>query len=363
MLTVMGIVNAVGTSLGNPLNNTRILLQPEYNKKNLNGVFIIIFLFCLPLNFFIVLSLSWIIYSGISFDVVGSVIITGLVLFRSYFSASYRIIIDYKKVLYSNVWGFFGYIVGLIITFLSSEWVFSFIFGELFSCIYIFFTAHILHDKFRKTPLFNRSLKKFLLIMSAAVISMTITYMDRFIIYPLLGAEQVSIYNVASFMGKTAGLFMGPIAGVLLTYYAKEVELSVKQFYIRMSLLAGASMILFILIILIGIPVTRFLYPTLIGKASKYFIIANLGSILFILGNTMMPTLLKFCSSKWLPVIQVVSVLLYLVFGYYGMMHYHLLGLCYSILIVNIIKIIIMLLIATFTLYNNEDKVLSRNSN
>jgi O-antigen/teichoic acid export membrane protein len=363
MLTVMGIINAVGSSLGNPLNNTRILLDSEYGRKNLSGDFNLIFLICLPITVLVVLIFSGLIYSSININTICYAVISALVLFRSYYSAGYRIIINYKKVLYSNIWGVVGYIIGLFITFYTNEWFFTFLFGELTACIYIFFTSQILQDKYKKTYLFKKSFLKYSLIMSATVISMAITYMDRFIIYPLLGAEQVSIYNVASFMGKMAAIVMGPISAVLLTYYAKEVQLSVKQFYIRTGFFTLASAILFLLILLVGMPITRVLYPTLAEDASRYFIIANLASTVLILGNTIMPTLLKFCSSKWQPVIQVIFVILYLIFGYFGMIRNELMGFCYAILFVNIIRIAVMLAIATFTLYGQEDKTISGSVN
>lgn len=356
MLTIIGIINAIGVSLGNPLNNTRILLQPEYDNKKLNGDYNIIFSICVLIDIFVVGIITTIVLKKFDFIILGYITVSILILFRSYYSASYRILINYRKNLYSSIFGFIGYILGILVTYLTKTWIFVFIFGELLACIYIFFTSNIIHDNFQVTKLFKKSLNKYSFIMFAAILSTIMTYMDRFFIYPLLGAEQVSIYTVASYLGKTAGIVMNPISGVLLTYYAKETKMTIKQFYKRIGLFTICSIIVYVIIITLGIPITRILYPTFIDRILPFFKIANLGAIIFILSNTIQPTLLRYCSAKWQPIIQGIYFLSYLIMGIIGMKGYGLIGFCYSTLIANIIKIFIMLFITTFTLYNCNEK-------
>lgn len=354
LLTVMGIVNAVGVALGNPLNNTRILLEPQYERKHLNGDYNIIFLICVLIDIIAVIPLSFMVLGNEWLSVIGCTIVSVLVLFRAYYSASYRIVINYKKNLYSSIFGLFGYIIGIGLTYITGIWILTFVFGELFSCIYIYFTASIVHDKFQITDLFRTSIRKYSLFMFAAILSTMMTYMDRFFIFPILGAEQVSIYNVASFLGKTAGIVMNPIAGVLLTYYAKENKLSLSQFYKRMGIFFSASALFYLGILLLGMPVTRILYPTIADSTAPIFAIANLSTTVFILGNIIQPTLLRFCSAKWQPIIQGIYFAMYIALGIIGMKSNGIAGFCYSVLIVNIVKIIIMMLITTSTLYKKK---------
>ncbi|WP_340392687.1 hypothetical protein [Paenibacillus sp. FSL E2-0190] len=356
LLTIMGIVNAVGVSLGNPLNNTRILMQSEYEKENLEGDYNPIFIVSLVINVIIVFLLTTTVYGEFNSIVIGCSIISSFILFRAYYSASYRIVISYKKNLFASLFGLLGYLLGMLITHFTKIWVYTFIFGELFTCIYIFFTAKILHDNFKITVLFRKSLKKYMFIMLAAIISTLMTYMDRFFIYPVLGVEQVSIYNVASFLGKTAGIVMTPIAGVLLTYYAKEAKITIKQFYTRTGVFTIIALVFYLFIFVVGKPITKILYPTLIEDAASYFAIANLGATVFILGNTIQPILLRFCEAKWQLIIQGLYFVLYILFGLIGMYESSLLGFCYAVLIVNFIKIIFMLCVATVSLYDREKK-------
>lgn len=363
LLTVMGIVNAVGVSLGNPLNNTRILLESKYKKHNLNGDYNIIFMVCVLIDIIVVSLLSSIVLNKEWVLVIACTITSILVLFRSYYSASYRIIINYKKNLYSTIFGLLGYTVGIGITYITGVWVFTFLFGELLSCIYIFSTATIIHDKFKITKLFPISLKKYSLLMLAAILSTMMMYMDRFFIYPILGPEQVSIYSVASFLGKTGSIVMNPIAGVLLTYYSKEAKLSLSRFCKQMAIFLGTSSMFYLAILLFGLPVTKILYPKIVDSTVPIFAIANLATTVFILGNIIQPTLIRFCSTKWQPIIQGIYLFLYIFLGIVGMKNYGLTGFCYSVLVSNIAKVILMILITARTLYRNEKYVKLNESN
>ncbi|CEG29106.1 lipopolysaccharide biosynthesis protein [Bacillus sp. B-jedd] len=357
ILTILGIINSVGISLGNSLNNTRILLQSEYDKKGLSGDYNILFIAILLIGSIGTGILTTITIQSVDWTVIGSIFITILVMFRSYYTASFRIIIDYKKIMYTSIWGFVGYIIGVIIMFFFQYWVILFICGELFACIYVFYSSKIIHDKFRISNLFNKSLNKFTLIMFAAVISNLMMYMDRFYIYPLMGPEKVAVYTVASFLGKTVSIILTPIAGVLLTYYTKQEQLDSKSFYKQTIIFSLVSFFIYIILIVVGIPICRIFYPTLIDQALPYFYIGNLAAILFILGNIIQPSLLRFCETKWQLITQVIYFVIYLIFGYFGMIKYELYGFIYAIIIANVFRIFIMLLVITLTLKqlkNNE---------
>lgn len=355
ILTVMGIINTVGVSLGNSLNNTRILTQSNYDKKALTGDYNVIFIFIILLGMFITGLLSFAVLNKFDTTIIGCKVITVLIIFRSYYSVGYRLIINYKKMLFSNLWGAVGYLIGIIFTIYTGVWVFTFIFGELLACIYVYITSHVVNEELTITPLIKSSLKKYSYIMSASFISNSMIYLDRFFIYPVLGADQVSLYTVASFLGKTAGILLNPIAGVLLTYYVRDKSLTVKQFSIRTGIFTLFSLLIFILIMCIGIPITGLFYPTIIKSAVPYFYVANLASVLLILGNTIQPTLLTYCNTKWHLIIQISYFLIYTVLGYIGLIENGLIGFCYAVLISNSFRIISMLMVIFGTLYKRNN--------
>lgn len=355
ILTLMGIANTFGVAIGNPLNNTKILMHSEYDDLKEKGDFNILFVCGLVFNAIIVFSFG-LFFDKINFFVIlGLVAVSMLIIFRAYYTVSYRIYIDYKKNLYTSLFAMIGYVFGIILTYITGIWVLTFLSGELFSCLYILRNSKkLINEKFLKSPIFTKTLKKYIFIMSGVILSTAMSYMDRFFVFPILGAKYVSIYNVSSFLGKTAGLIMTPISGVLLTYYAKESFITLKQFYKRLGIFTLFAIVFYIGILSLGMQVTGLLYPTIVRSVLPFFRIANLATTIFILGNTIQPTLIRFCDVKWQPIIQIIYLVIYLILGILGMRSYGLRGFIYAVLIANTTKILIMVYITTLCLKNNN---------
>lgn len=356
VLTVMGAVNAVGGAFGNALDNTRILLNGNYERKKLVGDYNILFIVISIVDIFVIYLIAKILLNFSNIESFGITIISFLVLFRSYYTVGYRIKTQYLKYLYTSVWALIGYFFGLFITIQSDNWIYSFVFGELFACIYVAFTSKVVYERLSITSLFSTTVRKYLFILGASIIASIMAYMDRFFIYPILGFEQVAIYNVATFLGKMIGIIVNPISGVLLTYYSKEAFLTINKFYSRLILLFVLGMISHFMIIIFGHYIIDQLYPSYSNSIKEIFPIANASVIIFMLGNTLQPTLLKFCSSRWQPIIQIFYLVIYISLGLYSMKNFGLLGFCYSTLIVNILKILIMIFIVQNTLIKNNNQ-------
>ncbi|KAA9218298.1 MULTISPECIES: lipopolysaccharide biosynthesis protein [Aerococcus] len=340
ILTSMGLINAIGVTLGSTINNTRLLAQKKYEKKQLLGDFN---------NIFYASSLLIFLFSFILYVFNKNSIWIGILIFftsfRSYFTVEYRIIINYKKTLINNFVTCIGYLLGIIWLIYLKNWYLIFLTGEIFSAVYLLCSTSIIRDPLRKTIYFKDTIKSYLFYLTANSLANFMLYMDRFLIFPILGSQIVSVYTAASFLGKTAGIVMGPISGVLLSYYSKEDYIDKRAFWKRLVIFSIIAFAFFIMIVTIGYPVTYMLYPTLFGKAKQYFVIANLGVIILILGNTVQPTLLRFCHPRWSLVIQVIYLIFYLLFATLLSQKHGLFGFCLGVLLANILRLIIMVLI------------------
>lgn len=351
VLILMGLSNAIAVALGNPLNNTRLLLQDEYLNVEENGDFNYIFSRGILVNIIFVSIFSRLIIGSWDIYTLFAVIISLLTMFRAYFIVSYRLTIDYKKNVFASLCGLVGYVVGIGLAYITGLWGFIFILGELFSCMYIFITSkNLFLEKPRKTILYKTTINKYYMIMSGAILSTLMTYMDRFFIFPILGAEIVTQYNVSSLLGKTASILLTPISGVLLTYYVKEKEIKLSTFVKRFLFFSLVISVFYLFIIFFGHEITYFLYPSLYASAADYIYLASLGSAIAILANTIQPTLLRYCDTRWQPVTQVVYITTYLILGLVLMNKYGLLGFCLAIIIANSVKLILMIIIVIHTL-------------
>lgn len=345
LLTTMAVVNVIGTSLGGSLNNTRILLQGDYDSQGVIGdynmIFAILVMVALPL------ATATLAMTGLASGVnlAGSVVVAVLVLWRAYYSASYRIRIDYLKNLLASGLGVVGYSLGMVLAKTTGYWSLAFITGELFACVYIALTGHIVRESMRRTGLLVHTLRRFAFLLGGTVLGALNLYLDRLLVYPLLGASEVSTFVVASFLGKSIGLLMGPVAGVQLTYYAKATGLSRSEFLRQLGLIAAGSVAGYAVVLVVGKPLTNLLYPTIAASAMPYLAVANLASIVFVAAGMIHPVVLRFCDAKWQPVIQGGYLLAYLGFGAYGTYVAGLWGLCWAVLGVNVVRCVVMIVL------------------
>lgn len=359
ILTIIGIINLFGVSSGNTLNNTRLLTQRNYDKFGDAGDFnFIVILIILIVSGFVFIALNMSGLASLSQILLG-IAITILLVCRSYYSVSFRLKLDFKGILISNVLVSFGYFLGLIVFYMTKNWYFIFLFGEILAIIYILRNNPLLKEGLVIGALFYSILKKFSFLLASTFIFTSIMYMDRFIIFPILGPDSVAIFSVSSFLGKTTGLVMGPISGVLLSYYVKEESINLNIFLKRLFLFLIFSLLIFVGILLFGRFLINILYPSIAPMTDNYFVLANLALIILMLGNTLSPILLRFCHLRWQPITQAVYVVLYIVLGYIAISNFGLLGFCYALVFVNTFRLLMLIVIVLFSLKkNNLDEVL-----
>lgn len=350
VLLIMGIVNVIGVSLGNSLNNTRILMQSEYENENNKGDFNIIFLILSFITIILMFIVSFFLYDGFTNNLVYVVVISSLVLFRAYYSVDFRINLNYKRVLNTSLFTFLGYIIGVLTAHFTQMWIMVFLFGELFACIYILLNAKLIRESFKVTNLFGEIFKKYIYILLAAILSSLMMYMDRFLLSSFLELKYVSIFMVATFLGKTASVIIGPIASVLLSYYVKVEGLTFQTFYKRFIIYIMLVIFVFLGITIFGESVIQILYPSIFEYAITYFNLANIGVMVYILGNLIQPTVLSYCHIKWNLIIQISHTFIYIIASIYSIMNYGLIGFCYAIILANIIRALLMVCVIFSTI-------------
>lgn len=346
LLTIMGIVNTIGVSLGNSLNNTRLILKTKYIKKQIVGDFNFILLYANLFGFIAVIIVGLFIFDLSLFIIVLLAILILLLITKTYVSVYFRLKLDFKKLLIGSIIMSIGYLIGGLLGAVLHLWPLAFIFGNFFSIVYILYVSKFYKEPVSKTEFFNVTLRKYLILVGTSIFTNLLLYMDRVLIFPILGSDSVATYTVASFIGKSIGIVLGPIASVILGYYAKEGFKMSKSKFWKINLL-------FFIIALMSVPfiyflspfITKMLYPSIFDAATPYILVANLAAILGILARMIQPAILKFCPTYWQIIKEIIFGTTYLVLGIFLMRKYGLTGLVITIVVSNILKIIILLLL------------------
>ncbi|MCC2878090.1 hypothetical protein LK536_17575 [Lachnoclostridium pacaense] len=348
IVTVMGVINTIAGSLGTALNNTRIIMNNDYAKKGEIGDFNPLLIVVLFLSFFSIIGISFF-YFGYAF---GTSLILGLIsLFvaaRQYITVEYRLILNFKKLLVSNIFGAIGYLIGLFYG--GRYWALMFLTSEVFAMIYVLYSTSIWKEKLIVTRYFETTANKTMILLISVFFSNTLTYFDRIFLYPTLGSEAVSIYTVASFMGKSLAIVFTPIGGVLLGYFAQNsFRMSKKKFRLFNVSILGISAFFAILIFLIGPFITRLLYSEIYPMAREYLFIANGAAVVAVICNMIQTVILKFSPTYFQIVKEILYLFTYLLLCFLLIPTYGLVGFCIATLLSNIIKYITITVMGELT--------------
>lgn len=331
ILVVMGVANMLIAIAGGSLNNTRLLVQADYEERGLEGDFLPV-LFTLELIMAVIFMgyLAWMgKYSIVTNTCMWLFVLTGIL--EQYGVVIFRIHINYWKYLVFCAIMAIGNGVGLSVFLISRDkgiWPIVFLLGEAAGAAYLFFTP-IFREELCFTTLFSETAKKEIVLLVTTISINMLTYLDRWFLYPLLGGEAVSTYTVASFFGKSLGVLLVPISGVLLSYYSKkEYRMDRRTFASANVWIFGLCGAFMMICYIFSAWITGLFYPTLIGLAAPFLMIANAAAVVNTAAVIIQPIILTHASTYWQLFMQAVYLLTYLGLGLWGGQKIWLMGIC-----------------------------------
>jgi O-antigen/teichoic acid export membrane protein len=353
ILSLMGVVNTIALTFGSALDNTRLITYQDYKDIKYHADFNIILKYSSLINVFITTLVIFVLADSINFiDVALLVLVTLLTMLRAYLGVEYRLKINYLFMLFYNLSVSVGYVIGAFISSSIGAWQITFLCGELCALIFALFTTDFMKVRGKQyTGLFKGTLKGFVQIAISTMIANVLIYLDRFIIYPFMGGENVAIFFAASMFGKMISMVLQPVAGVILTYLAQwKQKMKLIDFWKFNFALVVLSSIFYIFSIFLSPIVTGILYPDIMIDAKKILSLANLAAIISAMGALTQPVLLKFCSTYWQIVLQVIFGVSYFLSGVILLNIYGLPGFCAAALISSVLRLIIMWIVGSCSL-------------
>ena len=340
MLTVVGLVNVFTALVGGTLNNVRLIRATTYDEQGRKGDFLWLCLWgsvlgvagCVALGFIFELSVLTVVILSV-YIVINN--------FYQYATAYFRLNLNFLRNLIVNVVASAAYVAACFLFATPTLWPLIFLCGELAGLIYTLITTGFYKESFARTSLLKSTTMMYLQLAMVNLISNLLMYADRMILYPILGAESVSYYSTASFFGKSAGMVMVPIAGVLLGYFAQKSFRATKKAFLLVNAVSLACLGLFLLFCIPVAPwFTEILYPTLFKESAPYIFLANLGAVISIAGNMAQPMLLKACSTRDLMIIQIAFGVIYLASSLWLLPLYGLYGFCQATILSNLFRLL-----------------------
>ena len=250
--------------IGDELSNTRIARNKVYDKKYADGdFFYLLFFLTICLIFLVIIANIFINISWLKIFIFCLIISLGVS--RYFLMSFYKIDQKFKSILKANIFYLFGSICGLFLFFNYQLLYAPFLVAEILSILFICLDLFYLNKHsitFERTREFENTKKMFSDLSITAIIINLISYMDRVIILPILGASSMAIYFSASSTSKILALIANPLSSFLLSKMGTNDNLdkknilrfAIKYFLPMIIVFFSASLILCFIAI-------NFLYP------------------------------------------------------------------------------------------------------
>ena len=250
--------------IGDELSNTRIARNKVYDKKYADGdFFYLLFFLTICLIFLVIIANIFINISWLKIFIFCLIISLGVS--RYFLMSFYKIDQKFKSILKANMCYLFGSICGLFLFFNYQLLYAPFLVAEILSILFICLDLFYLNKHsitFERTREFENTKKMFSDLSITAIIINLISYMDRVIILPILGASSMAIYFSASSTSKILALIANPLSSFLLSKMGTNDNLDKKN-TLRFAIKYFLPMIIvfFLASLILCFIAINFLYP------------------------------------------------------------------------------------------------------
>lgn len=353
-LTLSSLITVSAASCGNVINNIRLLMDQDYKKEKICGDFNLLICLFSIINM-LVLTIGTLYYDNhsVKSNICFILILGFLTLLKEYYIVEFRLNLNFKMILINNILMSFGYLTGTVFFAFFQYWQLIYILGVGFSLIHILANTELYKEPFIKTKFFSKVSKDSLILLTAGILNSLTAYVDRLLLYPLMGGSSVAIYYAASIFGKIISLGMSPISGVMLSYLSKMEQFKRKHFKLLLVVTSGAGLVGYFVCMLISKPMLIYLYPQFRDDSLRYIPLTTAVAMVNMLYSFLNPVILKFRKISWQILVNGLSLLFYWIMAVIFTKDYGLIGFCVSTLIVSILKV--LLLITAYYLREKEN--------
>ena len=341
VLYLISIMNILAISTGTSVNSAR--MARSASRQTLNGNYgsalvvlsATVMLIGLTMYGFSVPEFNWL-------DTALFLILIVLTMWRYYSDVQYRLTLNYPGYFSYYLAISVGYLAGIALFLITGLWQLALIPGELAGLLYAYcYRSSIREGLFRRDKEYPEVFHLILTLTGSSIISQLIFNGDRLLLMYFAGGNAVTIYYLASLLGKTMSLITTPLNSVIIGYLARiKGNMTVRIMNIA-SILALAAILLGTAgCTVMSLIVIRILYPHIFSLVRPYFLVANLAQVVYFVGNVVMTLLLRFAKAKYQFTVNVLYACVFVVFCIPTTYFWGVSGFATGILMSNITKLL-----------------------
>ena len=273
---------------------------------------------------------------------------------RFYSDAGFRLELKYGHYSLFYIAAGAGYLLGLLLFYVTGQWILIFLCGELFAILYaVIFSGIYRRPFFRRTGRFGQHLKVLFSLSGSFLLSDSVSAADRMLL-PLLvsnGDELTSLYYYASLVGKIVSLVSTPLNGVLSGHISrKEGGLSRKDFLKILLLMLGVFLLATLLAVFGSHLFVWLFYRDYYETVKPLFLMANAGQVVFFICNTMMVIVLRYTRTRNQLIVSISYIAVFFGLTIPLILNFGITGMAAGILGANVFKFLMYAVIGFFGL-------------
>ncbi len=226
---------------------------------------------------------------------VGYAALMMLTILRYYGDVEYRLSGNFKGYFVYYVLIASGYIAGVLLYRFTGSWLVAMLIGETLAIGFVALKGSIFKPPFFKASENRKeNTKSVWALVAANLVQTVILNADRILVIFFLGSYEVTVFYVATLVGKIVALVTVPLEGLVISYLTRfEDKLNYKLFLLFSGGTAAVCAVMVGATTLASHILVPMLYPDIYPVASQYFIVANAGQVLFFASTVLITFVLK----------------------------------------------------------------------
>lgn len=347
MQYLMAYVNIVTVSVGCAANFAR-MTAPEYERRHNNGDYnlflLAVALLGVPFTFLVCR------YGGVTVDTptwVCYYLLFVAMAFRYYADVMFKITLNYRKYFLYYLAISAGYVLGLFLFYRTGIWPLALLPGEVLGVVFAFLCSREFRWRaFRPSPVFWQVMKGILVLTVSEGISNLIFNADRLILKLLIDASAVTVYYLATLVGKTMSLVATPLNSVLIGYLARYNGRLTRKIMRYLTLGCLVAFVVFTAVCVLGGWVILYLlYPEDLDTVKPYLVIGSLAQVIFFTTNVVTVVLIRFAKKSYQIFVNAAFGLCFFGFGIAATLLYGLWGFAGAMVAASAVRFVLAILL------------------
>ena len=221
--------------------------------------------------------------------------------FRYYADVAFKLTLNYRRYFLYYLCICLGYGVGAFLAWKTGIWPLAILTGEAAGIVFAYVRGSALRARALKpSPAFRRTVRAILTLFVAEGIANLIFNVDRLLLKFLIGATAVTVYYLATLVGKTMSLVTGPLNGVLIGYLSRyEGNLSRRAMrwifigaLIAIGVFTGVCVVGGYLMLLL-------LYPDQLHMVKEFLFVGSLAQVIYFTTGMVTVILIRFAKKTY----------------------------------------------------------------